>query len=91
MTAKWKELNTVQPGELFTPNVTKMFTKVAAESLNLAMGSDAAAASFRRLTGATNDGVGNYAMQISRVRNQTAIFGATNEDVGAAMGSLYTE
>ena len=70
----------------------KMATKVAAESLNLAMATDTSAAAFRRQTGAADTSAfGEYGMAMSSVRDQTAIFGGTHEDAAAAMGSLYTE
>jgi len=79
-------IDSIASGEAFF----NVFKKIAAESFNLAMATDSSAASFRRMTGAADDGaMGAYGKVISNTRDQVAVFGAGHKEVAAAMGALY--
>jgi hypothetical protein len=79
-------IDSIESGAIFM-NIAK---KIAAESFNLAMATDSSAASFRRMTGAADDGaMGSYGKTISATRDQVALFGAGHKEVAAAMGALY--
>ena len=79
----------VTSGQLFFDLALKLYS----EMIKLGFATDKATANFRRMTGAMDSGnnvSSHYGKILSKTERQVAIFGGSHEDVGRAMGDLYS-
>jgi len=78
----------IKSGKIFVDLAKKLYGTM----INIAIAADKAAASFARTTGAFgkgNQGASAYGQVLKKTERQVAIFGASHDDVGNAMGDLY--